>query len=97
MLGWDKSGQIANLIIAKVNEKDRELRSLRQQHSHQVQGLQQIIQSQTSRLTEKDQFITQNSQALRETDETIAELRQQTRQLQREKDVVVEEWERELR
>ena len=65
----------------RSDERDRELRSLRQQHSHQVQGLQRIIQSQTTRLAEKDQTIArkeqtiaQNGQALREKDETIAEL-----------------------
>ena len=67
----------------RSDERDRELRSLRQQHSQQVQGLQQIIQSQTIRLGEKDQTIArkqqtiaQNSLALREKDETIAELRE---------------------
>ena len=35
---WDRS-----------DERDSELRALRQQHSQQIQGLQQIIQSQTSR------------------------------------------------
>ena len=47
------------------DERDREIRSLRQQHTQQIQGLQQIFQSQVSRLEEKDQ-------ALREKDETIA-------------------------
>ena len=60
--------------------------------SQQVQDLQQIIQSQTSQLAEKDQaisrkeqIIAQNSQILRETiaqkDEAIAELREQVQQL----------------
>jgi serine/threonine protein kinase len=86
------------------DERDKELWSLRQQHSQQVQGFQQIIESQTSCLAEKDQTIalkeqtiTQNSQTLREKDETIAELREQIRQLEKEKGVVVEEKERELR
>ena len=68
----------------KNDERDRELRSLRQQHSQQVRGLQQIIESQTSRLDEKEQ-------ALREKDATIAAEQQQNRQLMREKDEVVEE------
>ena len=72
-------------------ERDRELRSLRQQHSQQVQGFQRIIQSQTSRLDEKER-------AMREKDETIAAEQQQlqrqvneNRQLTREKDEVIEE------
>ena len=67
----------------RSDERDRELRSLRQQHSLQVQGFQQIIQSQNETITQKD--------------ETIAELREQTKQLDREKGVVIEEKERELR
>ncbi len=90
------------------DDRDRELRSLRQQHSQQVQGLQQIIQSQISHLAEKDQTIArkeqtiaQNCQTLREKDETItqkdetiAELREQIRKLEK---VLVEEKEREQR
>ena len=74
--------------LDRSDERDRELRSLRQQHSQQVQSLQRIIQSQTTRLAEKDQTISrkeqtiaQNSQALREKDETIAELREKEREL----------------
>ncbi len=59
--------------IAEQDERDRE-------HSQQVQGLQQIIQSQISQLAEKDQTIArkeqtiaQNSLALREKDETITQ------------------------
>jgi serine/threonine protein kinase len=79
----------------RSDERDRELRSLRQQH----QDLQQIIQSQTSHLAEKrqtiarkEQTIAQNHQALREKDETIAELREQTQQNHqalREKDEII--------
>ena len=86
------------------DDRDRELRSVKKRHSQQVQYLQQIIQSQTSRLAEKnqtiarkEQTIAQNSQTLREKDTTIAELRERTRQLEKEKGVVVEEKERELR
>ena len=80
--------------------RDRELRSLRQQHSQQIQGLQRIIQSQIIRLEEKDQtivrkdqFITQNEQALREKEEIITELRQQ----EIEKNMSIENKERDLR
>ena len=80
--------------LSGSGERDRELRSLRQQHSQQIQGLQQIIQSQSSRLVEKDQIIArkdqtivQKDQALREKDETITELRQQ----EREKDEAIAE------
>ena len=79
------------------DERDREIRSLRQQHTQQVQGLQQIIQSQVSRLEEKDQ-------ALREKDETIAagqqEIREQRNeigQLEREKTVLMADKERSKR
>ena len=58
----------------RSDERDKELRSLKQQHSKQVQGLQQIIHSQTSHLAEKDQIITQK-------DETIAELKQRAQRL----------------
>ena len=92
------------------DERDSEIRSLRQQHTQQVQGLQQIIQSQVSRLEEKDQ-------ALREKDETIAAGQQRIRekanendrlereknevtvrqqQVEREKNQVIEEKERQL-
>ena len=56
------------------DERDREIRSLEQIHTQQVQGLQQIIQSQVSRLEEKDE-------ALREKDGTIAAEQQQIREL----------------
>ena len=72
------------------DERDREIRSLRQQHIQQVQ----YIQSQISRLEEKDR-------ALREKDGTIAvgqqqirELRNDVGQLEREKNEVMEEKER---
>ena len=64
-------------------ERDRELRSLRQQHSRQVQGLQ----SQTNRLDENDQV-------LRQKDETVAAGQQQNRQLEREKNQAIEERQR---
>ena len=74
------------------DERDREIRSLRQQHTQQVQGLQQIIQSQVSRLEEKDQL-------LREKDETIAAGQQRIseQQLEREKNVLMADKERSKR
>ena len=60
--------QHAEAIAASQHGRDREQRQ-------QVQGLQQIIQSQRSRLEEKDQ-------SLREKEETIAASQQQLRQLQ---------------
>ena len=78
----------------RSDERDGELRSLRQQHSQQVQELQQIIQMQMSHLAEKDR---QNNRAMREKDEIIAELGQQSQQLEREKGMEVEEKKRELR
>ena len=76
------------------DERDRELRSLRQQHSKQVRGLQQIIQSQISRLDKKER-------ALRHQEETMAAEQQlpqrkinENHQLIRERDQVIEEKER---
>ena len=85
------------------DEREREIRSLRQQHIRQVQGLQQIIQSQLRRLDEKTQTIFQKDEALREKDETIAAGQRQLRrklneigQLEREKDALSERLQREL-
>ena len=50
--------------LSGSGERDRELRSLRQQHSQQIQGLQQIIQSHSSRLVEKDQIIARKDQTI---------------------------------
>ena len=75
------------------DERDREIRSLRQQHTQQVQGLQQIIQSQVSHSEEKNQ-------ALREKDNTIAAGQQRIRE-QRDEicqlEAYLEEKERQLR
>ena len=60
-------------------EREEELRSLTQQHTLQVQGLQQIILSQISRLEEKDQI-------LRQKDGTIAMSQRLVRQRQEEID-----------
>ena len=84
----------------RSDERDRELRSLRQQHSQQVQGLQQIIQSQVNHLEEKDQTIARKEQAIIQHEATIAELRQQvieTQQSERQKGLVIEDKERELK
>ena len=89
---------------------DRELSSLRQQYSQQIQGLQRIIQSQTSRLEEKDQSlvrkdqtIARREQELREKDQTIMagqqQLRQQiseSHQLEKEKNEAIKELEKQL-
>ena len=75
----------------RSDERDEELRSLRQQHSQQIQGLQQIIQSQMTRLEEKDQTIMQKDQALRQKDEAIAAGQEQLRQQVREKNQALEE------
>ena len=89
------------------DERDREIRSLRQQHTQQVQGLQQIIQSQVSRLEVKDQALRETiavgQQEIRERRNEIGRLeieknevtaRQQ--QVEREKNRVIEEKERQL-
>ena len=67
----------------RSDERDSKVRSLRQQHSQQIQDLQQIVQSQTDRLTEKEQIIAQK-------DESIVALQQQLRQLEKEKNEVIE-------
>jgi serine/threonine protein kinase len=72
------------------DERDRELKSLRQQCSQQIQDLQQIIQEKDQTIATKDQAILQKDQALREKDETI-------RQQEREKSIIMENKERELR
>ena len=58
---WDRS-----------EERDRELISLRKQHSLQVQGLQQIIKSQVSRLAEKDETIARKEQAITQNAESMS-------------------------
>ena len=91
----------------KSEERDRELRSLRQQ----VQSLQRVIQSQRNCIAEKDQIIARKDQIivrnnqritriLIERDEAVAELRQPlsaTQQSEREKSRIFEAKERELR
>ena len=57
----------------RSDERDRELRSLRQQHSQEVQSLQQIIQSQKSHLADKDQTITRKEEAIVQKDDAIAQ------------------------
>ena len=66
----------------RSDERDRELRSLRQKHSQQVQVLQQIIQSQTSCLAEKDQTIARKEEVITHKDKIIAELQRQQAQQQ---------------
>ena len=68
----------------RSDKEDRlELRSLKQQHSQQVQGLKQIIQSQSNRL---DEIV----QAPKQKDETIAAEKLQINQLEREKSQALE-------
>ena len=57
----------------RSDERDRALRSLRQQHSQQVQGFQQIIRSQMNHLTEKDQTIAQNEETIRQQAQQLGE------------------------
>ena len=87
------------------DERDREIRSLRQQHTQQIQGLQQIIQSQVSRLEEKDETIAAGQQEIRGQRDEIGRLeriveekerqeRYQIRQQEREKNVLMVEKER---
>ena len=78
-------------------ERDREIRSLRQQHTQQVQGLQQIIQSQVSRLEEKDQVLREKDVTIAAGQQEIREQRNEIGQLEREKNVVMAEKERSKR
>jgi hypothetical protein len=52
----------------RSDQRERELRSLRQQHIQQLRGLQQIIQSQINRY---NKIIAQKEYALREKDEAM--------------------------
>ena len=82
----------------RSDERERELRSLRQQHKQQIRGLQQIIQSQINRskgkdqiILSKDQAIAQKDDALREKDEALATEQRRLRELEREKIQVTDE------
>ena len=57
----------------RSDERDRKLISLRQQHNQEIQGLQQIIQSQKSHLADKDQTITRKEEAIVQKDDAIAQ------------------------
>jgi hypothetical protein len=61
----------------RSDERDGELRSLRQQYTQQVQDLQQVIQLQTNHLEEKEQIITRKEQTIAQNEEIIAQLAQQ--------------------
>ena len=73
----------------RSDERDRELRSLRQLHSQQIESLQQVIQDKDQTIAMKDQIILQKDQSLREKDETI-------RQQEREKNIIMENKKRDL-
>ena len=81
---------VATRSTAGQDRSDERERALRQQHSQQVQSLQQIIEEKDQAIVRKDQTIAQNYQTLREKDEALAEL-------EREKNTVIENKERELR
>ncbi len=79
-------------------------RSPRHKYTEQLQGLEQIIQSQVIALKEKDniivskdQMIIEKNQALGEKDTTIEAGQQQLRQLEREKNQAIQEKDGELR
>ena len=77
-------------------EREGEIRSLRQQHTQQVQGLQQIIQSQVSRLEEKDQVLREKDETIAAGQQEIREQRDEIGRLEREENRVIEEKERQL-
>ena len=75
----------------RSDAKDSELRSLREQHSQQIQGLQQIIQSQTSRLEEKDQVLVQKDVTIATGQQQLGQQINENRELEREKNRAIEE------
>ena len=80
--------------IAKVEERDREIRSLEQIHTQQVKGLQWIIQSQVSRLEEKDEALREKDGTIVNVQKQVSELRNEVSRLEREKNELKEEKER---
>ena len=75
------------------DERDGEIRSLRQQHTQQVQGLQQIIQSQVNCLEEKDHALRANYETIAAGQHQLREQRDKISRLERD----VEEKERQER
>ena len=88
---YSESMRVVEAIsTAEQDRSNKRERILRQQHSQQIQNLQQIIQEKDLAIARKDQTIAQNHQVLREKDEALTEL-------EREKNTVIESKERELR
>ena len=75
------------------DERDREIRSLRQQHTQQVQCLQEIFQSQVSRSKEKDQVLGEKDEIVAAREQKIREQRDEICRLEAH----LEEKERQLR
>ena len=89
-----RAGEI--IVQGRSDEQDRELRSLRQQHSQQVQGLQQIIQSQTRRLAEKDQILQLKDETIAAAQQQLRQKIDENRQQEREKNQIIKENAREI-
>ena len=69
-------------------------KSQRHQHAEQIEGLQQIIQSQVIHLEEKDQSIAQKDETIEAKKQEIQQLKQQrdkSQRVEREKDRIIEE------
>ena len=71
-------------LLGRNDETERELRSLIEQYGQQIQGLQQVIQSQISQLNEKELTIAKKDQVLQQKEEIIAATEQQLRLQMRE-------------
>ena len=65
-----------------MRETGNYVRSLRQQYSQQVQGLQQIIQSQINRLAEKERQLGQVNQQLEESEQVNVQFQRQIAELE---------------
>ena len=76
--------------------RDREIRSLRQQHIQQVQNLEQVIQLQLSRLEETDRALGEKDGTIAAGEQQIREKMEEIGRLVREKDEVMDDKEREL-
>ena len=89
-------------IEAIKKEKEREIRSLKHQHTQQVQGLQDTIQLQVNRLEEKEKIIEQkekitaeNENDIVQKDKSIATEKENTKQLRQELQRIMAQHEKE--
>ena len=91
-------------IEAANKEKEREIRSLKQQHVQQIQGLQNTIQLQVNRLEDKEKLIEQKEKNIAEKesyimqkDKAIAAEKENTQQLRLELQRIMAQHEKEVK